>query len=696
MTGALSLTAVAAGALALAATGRFAAPPRPVMTAAAAANSVAVYPRIEASFTLPGLTGNPFDYRENDVKVTVSRPGGGGELVLPAFFDGGETWRVRHTPTAPGCYKVVRVTVNGKPLKAGALAPAGGWDVAAATARPSLTGGYVRRDPADPARLAFEDGATYYPVGHNVAWRGGSDPDYATTFGKMGAAGENWSRVWMNHWDDKNLDWPTGRKVEPGRLDLEVARKWDGIVDAAEKNGVRFQMTLQHHGQYSTDVNPNWNENPWNKANGGWLATPEEFFTDARAKALTKAKYRYIVARWGYSPAVLAWELFNEVQFTAAARKRDYAAVAAWHKEMAAFLREQDPYRHLVTTSSDTDLPGLYDAADYVQPHSYSPDPAQATQAADPAGYKKPIFFGEIGGAGDLSQDDGSVLHSILWSSFASPASGAAQYWAWDTVEKNGLYPRFAAATAFLKAAGPAVVSTRLRPAAVGAETKTRGAISFGPGGGWGAGKGSVFPISPSGAVGNAGNIMSFLQGRAHPELFARADFPVTLSEPATFTVTFRQAAKSGAHPVVLVDGAVAAEHDFPAGAKDADVDVTLSAKVPAGAHTIRLENTGADWAVIARIGLSPYGPTLRPLGKSGPGGALVWVRSTAAGGTPNAGRLTVPGLTPGARYRALWWDTWAGRPLSDAAVTAGKDGSVALDTPPVTRDAALALTPAK
>jgi hypothetical protein len=99
-----------------------------------------------------------------------------------------------------------------------------------------------------------------------------------------------------------------------------VARRWDTIVEAADKNGIFFPDGLQHHGQYSTRTNPNWGENPWNAANGGFLAKPEDFFTDARAKALTKAKYRYIIARWGYSPSILAWELFNEVQYTDAAR----------------------------------------------------------------------------------------------------------------------------------------------------------------------------------------------------------------------------------------------------------------------------------------------------------------------------------------------------------------------------------------
>jgi len=100
----------------------------------------------------------------------------------------------------------------------------------------------------------------------------------------------------MNDWDGKNLDWP---KPGPfGQLNLSVAQKWDAIVSAAEQSGVFFQMTLQHHGQYSSSVDPQWNANPYNTANGGFLTNPAQFFTNVTAKALTKRKLRYAVARW--------------------------------------------------------------------------------------------------------------------------------------------------------------------------------------------------------------------------------------------------------------------------------------------------------------------------------------------------------------------------------------------------------------
>ena len=56
------------------------------------------------------------------------------------------------------------------------------------------------------------------------------------------------------------------------------------------------------------------------------------------------------IARYGYNRGIVAWELFNEVDWT-----DDYdqhqTKVADWLEEMAASIKEIDPYGHLVTTS---------------------------------------------------------------------------------------------------------------------------------------------------------------------------------------------------------------------------------------------------------------------------------------------------------------------------------------------------------
>jgi len=54
------------------------------------------------------------------------------------------------------------------------------------------------------------------------------------------------------------------------------------------ESGVRFQLVLFHHGPWSSRVNSNWGENPWNVKNGGFLAKPDDFFTNQRPSRSAK------------------------------------------------------------------------------------------------------------------------------------------------------------------------------------------------------------------------------------------------------------------------------------------------------------------------------------------------------------------------------------------------------------------------
>lgn len=666
---------------------------------------------MEISFRLPEAGGNPFDYTENDVRVEIA-PAEGKPVLVPAFFDGNGTWRIRYSPRSRTTYHLRAVTRNGQVVTPTEVTQRG---LVAAKVGPT---GFIGRDPKDIARLMYDGGATYYPVGHNVAWKGEMIPDIPDIFVRMKEVGENWSRVWMNHWDGKNLDWKGSTENKPGVLHLDVAQRWDEIVRAAEQNGIHFQMVLQHHGQYSSRVNPNWGENPWNKAKGGFLEKPEEFFTSTEARRWTRAKYRYIVARWGYSPAILAWELFNEVQFTDACANKQYDAVAAWHKEMAEFLRLHDVHGHLICTSSDLDLP-IYTAMDYLQPHAYEADAAVTVQRARPAAHGKPIFFGEIGPSGDLHKDDGSYLHAILWASLVSDSSGAAQYWTWDHIHRANLYGHFKSLTDFLKATN-LVAQVGWKTSTPTLKTKdTGGSLNFAPGGGWATTKQTTYTIQDSGTISGVESMPSYLQGDAHREMFPHAEFLVELKADATFGVEITQVSKAGAKIVVTIDDTpfqpIVLQGPEREGGPESHSRIDFP--IPKGKHRIRLENQGADWVRLGALTLSPFGPSLRVLGKATEDRVVLWVRnvrstSSATGKSigvvplttnttqpvprpePSSGEITLPILSPGS-YRFLWWDTVAGKEQSSGTVTVEKD-ALTIKTPLIEQDMALYVEPVR
>jgi hypothetical protein len=645
------------------------------------------YPMIEGSFELGDVKGNPFDYADNDVMVTLQRPDN-RTVKIPAFFDGGaanKTWRFRYTPDTTGRFAVQRVTLNGKEVTPDKLEKRE-LDVSG-----SPSPGFVRRDNRDKTRFEFDNGNTYYPLGENVAWA--DKPEVtAEQFEKMGKVGENWSRLWITHFTGMNPDWTAKGKPGPlGQLDLDTLKKWDSVVQAAEKNGIYFQLVLQHHGQYSSRVNPNWDENPWNKKNGGFLSTPDEFFSNPKAIALTKAKYRYLIARYGYSPNIMAWELFNEVEWTDAVNHKHQDEVAAWHNEMAAFLRQQDPYRHLITSSSMSSVASLGNQLDYYQPHSYAPDPISAIASIDTRKLEKPVFFGEIGPA-DGMKVTADWLQRVLWSGVMSDMAGAPQVWYWEEIDKQSLFDQYRAVSDFLKQSG--LSSKRgLTTSVPTIETTDRGPLVLSPGSGWGQASQTEFTVLPSGAVAGLGGMPANLQGSANRSLFPSATFKTTYASAGTFAVTVGQTARAGAALNITVDGQPGAEKTFKSGTKDTDVNETVEVKIPAGDHTIRLENPGDDWLTIRSIKLTPYAPALGAVGKSSKDYAAYWLYRRGAGKDAVKAKLTVNGLQSGA-YKATWYDTSTGKQLSQDEATASASGLV-LNTPAIEKDVAVTISKA-
>ena len=58
-----------------------------------------------------------------------------------------------------------------------------------------------------------------------------------------------------------------------------------------------------------------------------------------------KKRFRYIVARWGYSQHLMSYDLWNEVDLVEGPNARE---IAAWHQELGAYLRSIDPWKHIV------------------------------------------------------------------------------------------------------------------------------------------------------------------------------------------------------------------------------------------------------------------------------------------------------------------------------------------------------------
>lgn len=682
--------------------------------ALALAGSALAVPPVEFTFGVPAAGRDPF---AREIWAEVSTPSHHA-LRLPAFYAGNDRFTVRACAAEAGEYRLGAVTEgDGRRTSAVAAKPVGPSTV---TVHEVATRRSVRTAPGSPPRFAFSDGSAYVPIGADLAWAP-KDPVawYRDAFRQFAANDLNWTRIWMCHWGRMNLDWipeDMGPSPAPGSLDPRIAANWDAVIAAAEDAGVYVQVVLQHHGQFvSRGDNANWRYNPWNAANpGGFLHTASEFFTSRRAVELTRQKYRYIVARWGYSPAVLSWELFNEVHWVdALAIDHDVRKVARWHTAMARYIRSVDTYRHLVTTSTEDLRSPIYEAMDYDQPHLYATNMLAAARRFDvpPADLDRPVFYGEMGDDHmDLPADvkeAGAELPPIVWASLMGEGRYPAQTWEGDRLLAHhrlgelGAVARFLASTRLAERDG-------LEPFSAAVADAPMVPFVLEPGETWHRRPplkltvpmdGRQIPelaLVPRILVGSPGSVEDGFPDR----MTFRVDYP----RPATARLHLADAASLGAAVTVRVDGDVAGQRIWPAlrkknrklAAPPPPRPVEIDFPVKAGEHEIEIQNTGgADWIALGSLDLGLDTPELASIGRRGKDFIVLWVwhrEGVYAVHPPPAvtGKLLI-GNVPAGTWQATWWDTLAGHPSAPVRIE-HPGGALALPTPPISRHAAVVL----
>ena len=326
--------------------------------------------------------------------------------------------------------------------------------------------GVLEVDPVNKRTFRFTNTEeTFITIGQNTCWYTSSTrktEDYSVWFSLMKENNMNTTRTWLA---PGSFSLHSGETYNNYDSRIEYIARLDKLVDYLEEYEIYTMFCLINHGQFSKTVNPTWNDNPYNVANGGILNEPYEFFTSSEAKKVYKSELMYIIARYAYSPYILCWELFNEVDWCDSyyVYEEEYTL---WHQEMSKFLKANDPYHHMVSTSFlgiDGDANKL-SSLDFVSPHSYSfggkntLNEIQKAQKTLFDKYQKPVFFGEIGinsqnGYKNYQADPTGVsLHQDMWGGMMSGGAGGAMNWWWDSfVHPYNLYSNFKGAGAYAK-----------------------------------------------------------------------------------------------------------------------------------------------------------------------------------------------------------------------------------------------------
>ncbi|MFO7947983.1 MAG: DUF5060 domain-containing protein, partial [Armatimonadota bacterium] len=425
-------------------------------------DTLAVYEKFEATFEVKRNYENPFDPAVVNVEGHFLTPDG-DRLVVPGFWYqdyrrtkteegyekllpvGEPVWKVRFSASQPGTY---RYFVKIQDAWGEERSAERTFTVVDDPDQPGL----VRISQQHPRFFEFENGDFFFPIGLNMrdggdqaeAQKGTFDFDYFFT--RFEEEGLNFVRSWMCAWW-AGIEWGDeyhSRFDDVGRYSMYNAWRLDYMMDLAREHDIYIELTLNSHGQLRRDkFDAEWEYNPYSVKNGGFVASPAMFMSSQRATEMMKQRLRYIVARWGYSPMLMSWDLVNEVDLS---EGYDRAEAAAWHKEMAEYIREIDIHDHVITThicifwGYGGELWQL-DEIEYTQADAYWDRHIKCMNRGwnDREQYDKPFMFIEYGpqtvALPISAQQWQRNFRTGQWISYMIPSAAPGQFWyhlAWD------------------------------------------------------------------------------------------------------------------------------------------------------------------------------------------------------------------------------------------------------------------------
>lgn len=430
--------------------------------------TVTQYQKAEWNISLKTSWNNPYAYAEIALDMLLTSPSG-KTLTLPCFYESGlsegeSQWKARFAARETGEYIYqFELKQKGKVVSS---TPKAGFRV-----NPSKAKGFL--NPGDFWFFRYDNGEPFRGIGENICWESRDEDDskyfealhedkrfnYNYMLNKLSVNGGNFFRTWMIYWN-LPVDWKTVNnnsryQNSSSPYNESGMKRLDRLVELCDSLSIHMMLALESHVGY---MGMGWDISSYNVANGGFAKTPYEFFTLPDARQQYKNKLRLMVARYGYSPAIGAWEFFNEIDNAMYHGKPEDripdAVITAWHDEMSTFLKNTDPYRHMVTTSiSHRDVEGMNDLKniDINQKHIYKNTagiPGTIRQYTQK--HNKPYVIGESGYEWDWSKNfndfaadmDGDFKRA-LWYGLFSPTPVLPMSWWWEFFESRGMMGYF-------------------------------------------------------------------------------------------------------------------------------------------------------------------------------------------------------------------------------------------------------------
>ena len=190
-----------------------------------------------------------------------------------------------------------------------------------------------------------ELGQTWTPIGQNdaVSW-----PELAGLFRRRDLPGVERHLKWLK---DSGvtclrlmLEYCQGEhryfERPAGTFNQAMVSLWDDLFALLERVGLYVLLTP--FDTFFTWIR--WRHHPYNRANGGPCSSRKRLLTCAQTRAAIKRRLAFATDRWGHSPALFAWDLWNEMH--PAHGGDDPGAFEPFITDVSTWLRQYEISRH--------------------------------------------------------------------------------------------------------------------------------------------------------------------------------------------------------------------------------------------------------------------------------------------------------------------------------------------------------------
>jgi hypothetical protein len=359
---------------------------------------------------------------------------GGVKLIVPGFYDGNGTWKVRVAPTAEGAWTLTtRSTLA-------ALDHRQADFVCVPNPLQAVHGG-LNVDPKYPRHLVFEDGTRFFLIGYECDWLwslDAGDPELKIVnrfLDKLAASGFNY--VLLNAYAH-DTTWRKGKTADDdygppplyawegsndqpdhSRPNLAYWQHYDRIIDALYRRGMIAHIMIKVYNKMAR-----------------W---------PAKGSAEDDLFFRWLIARYCAYPNV-HWDFSKESN-----NEKDLE----YKLGRIRFIRENDPYHRPITTHTDTQT---FNAGSYNKVLDYRSDQTHSKWHATLLDHQKqhlwPVLNVEFGyeqgpqGPQDMTYGVAQAAEEVCrrgWEVYMAGGYGAYYYTytAWDVIRPEDTPPGY-------------------------------------------------------------------------------------------------------------------------------------------------------------------------------------------------------------------------------------------------------------